>query len=454
MQKVKWIFFGYMGVVVLIVAGLAISFVKTPPRDPNTFYTFYLDNVKTMDPAECDDEQSANMIGNVYETLYTYKYGVEPYQLIPQLASDMPVVSDGGKTITIKIRHGVHFYDPEHRVFADGIGPEVKAQDFVYSWKRICNFQLGHTANYGAIFQGKIVGIDDWWTYTQNCKPGQIDWDKPVEGFQALSDDTLQIKLIDPYPQLRYNLAHEPMSVVCRAVVEKLGDGIKRYCVGTGAMAMTENLPEQRVVYTASPIYRGGPDVDAGTPLKPEERLPHSKRVQVDYFPEDVPRWLLFKQGYFDSSSIPRDAFGQAIGGSGDLTPEMEKEGITLQKYPEPATFYVGFNMLDSLVGKNKALRQAMSMALDRETYIRVYLNGRGIAADGVIPPGFETYSKTPVNPYSKFDLDAARKKVREAESFNGGPIPEMTLAIGDTSTNSRQEGNSSHLKCRRSVLR
>ena len=121
MQKVKWIFFGYMGVVVLIVAGLAVSFVKTPPRDPNTFYTFYLDNVKTMDPAECDDEQSANMIGNVYETLYTYKYGVEPYQLIPQLASDMPVVTDGGKTITIKIRHGVHFYDPEHRVFADGI---------------------------------------------------------------------------------------------------------------------------------------------------------------------------------------------------------------------------------------------------------------------------------------------------------------------------------------------
>ena len=268
-----------------------------------------------------------------------------------------------------------------------------------------------------------------------------------------MSDDTLQIKLIDPYPQLRYNLAHEPMSVVCRAVVEKLGDGIKRYCVGTGAMAMTENLPEQRVVYTASPIYRGGPDVDPQHAVEAGGSLAAQQRVQVDYFPEDVPRWLLFKQGYFDSSSIPRDAFGQAIGGSGDLTPDMEKEGITLQKYPEPATFYVGFNMLDPLVGKNKALRQAMSMALDRETYIRVYLNGRGIAADGVIPPGFETYSKTPVNPYSKFDLDAARKKVREAESFNGGPIPEMTLAIGDTKHNGAAgRGNLSLLRWPRSA--
>ena len=91
MQKVKWIFFCYLALVALLVLGMAVSFVKTPPRDPNTFYTFYLDNVKTMDPAECDDEQSANMIGNVYETLYTYEYGTEPYKLIPQLAQDMPV---------------------------------------------------------------------------------------------------------------------------------------------------------------------------------------------------------------------------------------------------------------------------------------------------------------------------------------------------------------------------
>src|SRR5439155_17127291 len=166
MQKVKWIFFCYLALVALLVVGMAVSFVKTPPRDPNTFYTFYLDNVKTMDPAECDDEQSANMIGNVYETLYTYEYGTEPYKLIPQLAQDMPQVTDGGRTITIKIRRGVHYFDPAHKVFPDGVGPEVKAEDFVYSFKRICNFQLGHTANFGAIFQGKVAGIDEWWDYT------------------------------------------------------------------------------------------------------------------------------------------------------------------------------------------------------------------------------------------------------------------------------------------------
>jgi oligopeptide transport system substrate-binding protein len=441
MQKVKWIFFSYVGLVILLIAGLAVSFVKTPPRDPKTFYTFYLENVKTLDPAACDDEASANMIGNVYETLYTYAYGVEPYTLIPQLASEMPVVSDGGKTVTIKVRRGVHYYDPLKKVFPDGVGPEVKAQDFVYSWKRICNFQLGHTANYGAMFQGKVVGLDEWWDYTKNSKPGEIDWDRPVAGLAAIDDYTIQIKLIDPYPQLRYNLAHEPTSAMCRAVVEKLGDGVKGYCVGTGALALSEYLPEQHAVYTANPLYRGRPDVDSPSQVKPEDRLPRTQRVQVDYFPEDVPRWLLFRQGYFDGSSIPRDAFGQAIGGSGDLTPEMERDGVILKKYPEPATFFRGFNMLDPVVGKNKPLRQAMSMAYDRETYIRIYINGRGQPANGIISPGFETFDPHPNNPYTQFNLAAAKEKLREAEKINGGPIPEMTVAIGDTTTRGRQDG-------------
>ena len=58
MQKVKWIFFAYLGLVVLLVAGLAVSFIKTPPRDPNTYYYFTTANLKTLDPAEIDDTES------------------------------------------------------------------------------------------------------------------------------------------------------------------------------------------------------------------------------------------------------------------------------------------------------------------------------------------------------------------------------------------------------------
>jgi ABC-type transport system substrate-binding protein len=96
--------------------------------------------------------------------------------------------------------------------------------------------------------------------------------------------------------------------------------------------------------------------------------------------------------------------------------------------------------MQDPIIGKNKPLRQAMSMAFDRDKYIQIYLNGRGVPAQGPIPPGFPTYDPNFVNPYSAFNLDAARAKLKEAESINGGPIPELTLTQGDTSTEARED--------------
>jgi ABC-type transport system substrate-binding protein len=170
--------------------------------------------------------------------------------------------------------------------------------------------------------------------------------------------------------------------------------------------------------------------------------LPHLKRVQLDYFSEAVPRWLLFRQGYFDTSGIPKDAFNQAIGGAdGTLTPEMAADGVLLNKSQVSELFYSCFNMHDPIVGKNKPLRQAMSMAFDREKFIEIYLNGRGKPANGLIPPGFPTYDENRKDPYTEFNLAAARKKMKEAVAINGGPIPELVYYIGDTSTEGRQQG-------------
>ena len=57
---------------------------------------------------------------------------------------------------------------------------------------------------------------------------------------------------------------------------------------------------------------------------------------------------------------------------------------------------YMGFNMLDPVVGGNseraRKLRQAISIAIDQEEFISIFLNGRGIAAQGPIPPGIFGY--------------------------------------------------------------
>ncbi len=444
MRKVKWIFFGYLALCLLVVAGIGVSFAVTRTRDPDTNYTSYAANIKSLDPAEITDSEAGDIGGNFYECLYNYRYGAEPYELQPELADGPYAASPDGKTVTIKVKPGVHFYDPEHAVFPDGIGPEVTAADFVYSWKRVCNFQLGITANYAQAFQGHIEGIDDWFNYTQACKtPDKIDWERPVSGLTAVDRYTLRIKLVDPFPQFRFNLAMIPTAVVCRQAVEHYGENFKNHPVGTGPYVLREHLPEQRIVTEANPLYRGGPDVASGARPSEADRLPHVRRVQYTYVEEDLPRWFLFLDGLLDANGIPKDTFNQAIHvGSGELTDDLKRQGINLVKSPEPEVAYTGFNMADPVVGRNKPLRQAMSMAYDRQRFIDLYLNGRGQPAVGPIPPGFPTFDPKQVNPNTRFDVAGARAKVREAEQVNGGPIPTLHMLFGATDSATTQEAD------------
>ncbi len=59
--------------------------------------------------------------------------------------------------------------------------------------------------------------------------------------------------------------------------------------------------------------------------------------------------------------------------------------------------YYVGFNMDDPVVGsaageRGRKLRQAMSLAIDADEFLRVFLNGRGIPAQSPLPPGLFGY--------------------------------------------------------------
>src|SRR5450432_415379 len=109
MRKVKWIFFGYLALVGLIIAFIGISFAATPARDPNSLFLPYNGSIKSLDPAEVNDTAGALLIGQVYECLYNYRYNKRPYELFPELASAMPDISPDGLTMTIKLRHGIHF---------------------------------------------------------------------------------------------------------------------------------------------------------------------------------------------------------------------------------------------------------------------------------------------------------------------------------------------------------
>ncbi len=84
----------------------------------------------------------------------------------------------------------------------------------------------------------------------------------------------------------------------------------------------------------------------------------------------------------------------------------MKQKGIKLLASVAASTYYLGFNMLDPVVGgyteRARKLRQAISIAIDFEEQISIFENGRGIAAQGPLAPGIFGYreGQAGINPY------------------------------------------------------
>jgi len=234
MRKVKWIFFAYLGFVVLMIGGIALSFSLVPGRDQSTIYVSYYSNLRSLDPIKITDVVTAQVAGHVYENLYNYDYKKRPFTLLPEIAKGMPELSTDGKTMTVHLKRGIHYFDPndeipgweqvkdEKGVVLGRKGPEIVSGDFIYGWKRISDFHL-NSPQFANIFQGKIEGIDDWWEYTRKQPKDAVDYDRPISGLQTPDPQTLIIRLVTPFPQFEFLLAHTPTTPISREAVSFYG---------------------------------------------------------------------------------------------------------------------------------------------------------------------------------------------------------------------------------------
>jgi ABC-type transport system substrate-binding protein len=164
--------------------------------------------------------------------------------------------------------------------------------------------------------------------------------------------------------------------------------------------------------------------------------------IDVAYYSlekEQIPEWTKFLQGYYDVAAVLPDSFDQAIQldlrGEARLTRAMQERGVRLVTAVTASTSYMGFNMRDPVVGgdseRARLLRRAISIAVDFEEMIAIFINGRGLPAQGPIPPeifGHRSGSEG-INPYVyewragravRRTLDEAQALMREA-GYPGG---------------------------------
>jgi ABC-type transport system substrate-binding protein len=171
--------------------------------------------------------------------------------------------------------------------------------------------------------------------------------------------------------------------------------------------------------------------------------LPRLDRIEYLREEETIPAFSKFLQGYYDISAIARESFNQVVH-EGGLSPAMREKGMQLEKTVTAAIYYIGFNLDDPTVGtaggeRTRLLRQAMSLSVDTDEYTRLFLNGRGIAAQSPLPPGLFGYEPGYRNPFRQPNLEKARALLVQAgyprgiDPKTGRPL-RLTFDVADTS--------------------
>jgi oligopeptide transport system substrate-binding protein len=460
----------------------------------NTLYSSFAERPKHLDPAKAYSSDEYGFIGQIYEPPLQYHYLKRPYQLQPltvtalpqiryydaqgqMLPADAPDAAVAISEYQLDLRPDIAYQG--HPAFSrDGEGrflyhaldagqlaalgslsdfPQqqsrvLSAADYVYQIKR-----LAYAKNQSPIAElmaGYIEGFAAFSQATANVPLSQLK-DQPLSGAFVVSDSQFRIRIKGKYPQFSYWLAmpfFAPMPWEADVFYNQAGLAQKNisldwFPVGTGPYYLAENNPNRRMVLQKNPYYHAdvypsdgeAADEAAGWLADAGQRLPLVDQVIYTLEKETIPYWTKFLQGYYDASGIASDSFDQAVqfSGSGDpeLTPLLRDKQVQLQTSVSASLFYMGFNMLDAVVGGDSArarcLRQAISIAVDYEEFIAIFANGRGVAAQGVLPPGIFGYQDgaAGINPVvydwsqgrpMRHSLERAKQLMIEAGYANG----------------------------------
>ncbi|MGR9114239.1 MAG: ABC transporter substrate-binding protein, partial [Gammaproteobacteria bacterium] len=470
--------------------------------DQSVLYSSFSERPKHLDPAIAYSANEYAFIGQIYEPPFQYHYLKRPYQLVPLTAEKMPEITyldadekelpanagDSRIVFTdylIEIKPGIQ-YQPHPALAKNEAGEflyhhltddqleavktladfdktgtrELTADDYVFQIKRLASPKV--QSPIAELMKHYIVGFSEFYQQAADKNLDQFSA-LPMQGVTVLGRYQYKIRIKGKYPQFVFWLAMPffapiPWEAVAFYDQQGLMDNnitLDWYPIGSGPYLLDENNPNRRMVMVKNPNFHfeaypseGEPEdqengllEDAGKPL------PFIDKVVFTLEKETIPYWNKFLQGYYDASGIASDSFDQAIqfSGAGEvgLTAAMQKKGIELQKSVMTSIFYVGFNMLDAKVGqgeKARKLRQAISIALDYEEFISIFMNGRGIPAHGLLPPGIFGFveGKDGINPYvydwknghpERKDISAARKLMRQA-GYPDGVDPKTGQAL------------------------
>ena len=262
--------------------------------------------------------------------------------LVADLAGSWDISTDG-TVYTFHLRPNARFQD----------GRPVVAQDVIYSWERAA--APATQSDTVLTYLGDIVGVAD-------MHSGKA---QHISGLKALDDHTLQVTIDAAKPYFLFKLTLPVAFVLDQKNVES-GPNWYRTPNGTGPYKLARWDSFKLMVYDANPYYY------LGVPSIPQIVVELNTGIGID----------MYESGEIDMTGVSSADVSRVLDPADPLHADLVS-GVSM------CTNYVTFDVTKPPFDDIK-VRQAFSMAFDRQKFIDVVDNGVGIPAEGLPAfPGF-----------------------------------------------------------------
>lgn len=350
---------------------------------------------ETIDPALNSAVDGGNMLLHSFECLLAVD---QNGQLAPGQAETWET-SEDGLTWTFHLRDGLKWSD----------GSDLTANDFVYSWKRVCDPMVA--APYAETVLSMVEGYDK-----------AIEGDLDALQVAAPDANTLVVTLNAPCSYFGSLAAFATLSPVQQATVEANGDAwatkAETY-ISNGPFYVSEWVPGSYIMMTKNPYY-----------------------WNADAIKLDGIKWNLIEDSNAAYSAYQT---GEVLMIKDVPTEEIPslKENADFYVDPIIGTYYLSMN-IDREPFNNADVRKALSLAIDRDYVANTLMQGTYSPAGNFMGPGWiDTDGKQFMDNANggkeyidttnyEADLEEAKQLLADAGYPNGEGFPTISYSTND----------------------
>jgi oligopeptide transport system substrate-binding protein len=310
--------------------------------------------------------------GAVLRMLYAPLVETDPETGEPFMGTAESVESEDNQTWTITLREGDTFHD----------GTDVTAQHYVDAWNTVAqpeasnNFFFSRFQDYAELQEGEV---------------------EELGGIEVVDDLTIEVELAEPFGPFLLALNDTSFYPLPDAYFDD-PEGFEDAPIGNGRYQMDgEWERNQQIALTKFEDYNND---DPGL----------ADAVTFVIYDDVNTAYLDVQAGSLDVSDV--------------IPPEQEPVadndfGDNVLRTPTSSFTYLGYPMFQDEFGDNLELRQALSLAIDREAIISAIFNDTLTPATAIIPPVLESYRDDACE-FCEHDPERAQELFEEAGGYDG----------------------------------